>query len=158
MLTDIEKKIIASIQGDIPIAPRPYRIIAESIGVTETEVIDTLHRLCQEGIIRRFGATLRHQKSGYAANAMGAWQVPEERVESVGRIMAGFREVSHCYRRNPAIDWPYNVYTMIHAKDEASCREIARRISEKTGINDYDLLFSVRELKKTSMRYFSHPD
>lgn len=155
MLTELEKKIISAIQGDISVTPRPYQAIAESVGATESEVIETLRRLCETGIIRRFGATLRHQKSGYEANAMGAWVVPEERVESIGRIMAGFSEVSHCYRRNPARDWPYNVYTMIHARNEASCRQIARRISQETGIQRYDLLFSVRELKKTTMNYFS---
>ena len=155
MLTTLEKKIIASIQGDLPVVPRPYKAIAETLGVTENEVIQALYHLCEQGIIRRFGATLRHQKSGYEANAMGAWRVPEERVETVGEIMAGFREVSHCYRRDPAKDWPYNVYTMIHARSEDACREIARRISKKTGIDAYDLLFSVRELKKTTMKYFS---
>ena len=156
MLTELEKKIISAIQGDLPVAPRPYQAIADSAGATESEVIASLRRFCETGIIRRFGATLRHQKSGYEANAMGAWVVPEERVESVGRIMAGFSAVSHCYRRDPAKDWPYNVYTMIHARDEASCREIARQISEQTGIQTYDLLFSVRELKKTTMNYFSN--
>jgi hypothetical protein len=44
---------------------------------------------------------------------------------------------------------------MIHAKDEASCREIARKISHETSVNTYKVLFSRKELKKTSMQYFS---
>jgi DNA-binding Lrp family transcriptional regulator len=80
--------------------------------------------------------------------------VEEERVDEVGRKMAAFREVSHCYRRNPSDRWPYNLYTMIHARDESACVEIARRISETTVVPSYKLLFSRRELKKTSMEYF----
>ncbi|MEZ4525568.1 MAG: Lrp/AsnC family transcriptional regulator [Desulfobacterales bacterium] len=155
MLTELEKKIIASVQGDIPISPRPYLEIAQHLGISEDQVLETLQDLCDRGIIRRFGATLRHQKSGFSANAMVAWKVAEERIGEVGKKMAGFREVSHCYRRNPTKDWPYNLYTMIHAKDEESCREIAIRMSQASGEKDYSLLFSRTELKKTSMQYFT---
>jgi len=158
MLTELDKKIISSIQGDIPITERPYLEIAEHLGISEELLLERLEKLCDEGVIRRFGATLRHQKSGYEANAMVAWQVDEADIDSVGERMAAFREVSHCYRRNPQNDWPYNLYTMIHAKDEASCREIARNISAETSIDNYTLLFSREELKKTSMEYFPTDD
>jgi DNA-binding Lrp family transcriptional regulator len=154
MLTELEKKVIASIQGDIPIVARPYQALAKKIGIDEEALIETLQRLTDRGVIRRFGATLRHQKSGFQANAMTAWQVEEDRIEAVGEIMASFRAVSHCYRRDPAEDWPYNLYTMIHGKDEDDCRETARRMSEKSGVANYTLLFSKRELKKISMQYF----
>ena len=143
-LTELEKKVIASIQGDIPIVSRPYQALAAEIGIEEETLIETLQRLTEQGVIRRFGATLRHQKSGYQANAMTAWQVEEDRIEAVGRIMASFRAVSHCYRRDPAEDWPYNLYTMIHGKDEDDCRRIAREMSAKSGIGTYTMLFSKR--------------
>lgn len=155
ILTELEKKVIASIQGDIPVTERPYLDIAESLGITEDMLLETLQNLCKRGIIRRFGATLRHQKSGFEANAMVAWQVNEEDIDSVGKTMASFRQISHCYRRNPSEEWPYNLYTMIHARDEESCREIARQLSAETAIDTYAILFSRRELKKTSMQYFT---
>ncbi len=153
-LTEIEKKIIASLQGTIPITQRPYLEISKGLGIDEETFLENLKSLCERGIIRRFGATIRHQKSGFSANAMGAWQVEEDRIEEVGNTMASFREVTHCYRRDPAADWPYNLYTMIHGADEEECHEIARRMSEKSGVKNYNLLFSKRELKKTSMKYF----
>jgi DNA-binding Lrp family transcriptional regulator len=85
---------------------------------------------------------------------MGAWQVDENRIEEVGDKMASFREVSHCYRRNPTKRWPYNLYTMIHASDEAACRQTAQNMSEAASVETYTLLFSRKELKKTSMVYF----
>ena len=154
MLTELEKQIIAMIQGDIPVTERPYRELADKLGITEELFIETLRGLDERGIIRRYGATLRHQKSGFTANAMVAWKAPEERSGEVGEKMASFKEVSHCYRRNPAPTWPYNLYTMVHATSEEECRECARRISEATGVTEYSLLFSRRELKKTSMKYF----
>lgn len=155
MLTDLEKKVVASVQGDIPICKHPYRELAEQIGISEEAFLTVLKTLDDRKLIRRFGATLRHQKSGYTANAMVAWRVDEDRVEAVGEIMASFRQVSHCYRRDPAPDWPYNLYTMVHAVDEASCRETAAAMAAKADLTTYTLLFSVREFKKTSMKYFS---
>ncbi len=154
MLTDLEKQIIASIQQDIPVTEEPYLEIADHLGIDEKILLDTLQSLCDRGIIRRFGATLRHQKSGFSSNAMIAWKVEEDRVSEVGKKMASFKEVSHCYRRNPAKEWPYNLYTMVHARDEDSCRAIAEIISEKTSVQDFSMLFSRSELKKTSMQYF----
>ena len=152
--TQLEKQIIASIQGDMPIVERPYLAIAERLGVTEDVVLDTLRNLDRRGVIRRFGATLRHQRSGFRANAMVAWKVDESRIDDVGPRMASFRAVSHCYRRNPTGEWPYNLYTMVHAADEDACREIAREMSAETGEKNYSLLFSRKELKKISMQYF----
>jgi siroheme decarboxylase len=110
--------------------------------------------LKEGGVIRRFGATLRHEEAGYNSNAMVAWLVPEDRIESVANAMVKFRQVTHCYHRSSSMDWKYNFYTMIHAEDRETCHRLARRMSEKTGIKDYILLFSEKEFKKTSMEYF----
>ena len=158
MLTELEKRIIASIQGDIAITERPYLEIAEKLGISEDTLLEKLEDLRDRGVIRRFGATIRHQKSGFRANAMVAWKIDEDAIDRIGKKMASFKEVTHCYRRNPTDDWPYNLYTMIHAKDEESCWKIAKKMSEITAMNNYELLFSRRELKKTSMKYFPEDD
>jgi len=155
MLTKLEKKIIASIQEDIPVKSRPYLEISQKLKISEETLLKTLKDLCDRGVIRRFGATIRHQKSGFAANAMVAWIVDEDRINEVGEKMASFKQVSHCYRRNPNGQWPYNLYTMIHANTTDACRETARQMSMETSVKDYKLLFSRRELKKTSMKYFA---
>ncbi|MBN1625536.1 MAG: Lrp/AsnC family transcriptional regulator, partial [Deltaproteobacteria bacterium] len=110
--------------------------------------------LIEEGVIRRFGATLYHQEAGFRSNAMVAWVVPEEKIEETGRVMAEFREVTHCYERRPQKDWKYNLYTMIHGDSRDECFEIALRISKNTGIHEFNLLFSEKEFKKSSMEYF----
>lgn len=153
-LTDLEKKIIALLQTDIPVVKRPFREMGEKIGITEEKFLAILNDLNDRNMIRRFGATLKHQNSGYKANAMVAWKIPEDRVAEVGPVMASFREITHCYRRNPAPGWDNNVYTMIHGATEQDCHDIARRVSKAIDEDHYTLLFSRQELKKTSMKYF----
>ena len=85
MLTELEKKLIASIQEDIAVNDRPYLHIAKELGISEETLLEKLQSLCSRGFIRRFGATLRHQKTGFTANAMAAWQVAEDRIDEVGK-------------------------------------------------------------------------
>ena len=58
-LTDLEKKIIALLQADIPVVKRPFLEMAEKIGITEEEFLKVLNDLNDRGMIRRFGATLK---------------------------------------------------------------------------------------------------
>jgi DNA-binding Lrp family transcriptional regulator len=154
MLDETDKKVIALIQGDLPLDPKPFALLAERVGMSEKEFLTRVASLKKRGIIRRFGATLRHQEAGFSSNAMVAWIVPEERIEEVGRILGGFREVTHCYQRTPRKGWPYNLYTMIHGDDREQCKRTAERMSRKSRIGRYALLFSEKEFKKTSMQYF----
>ena len=154
-LTRLEKKIIHLLQQDLPVVDQPFAVVAERLGISESEVIEKIRELVADGTIRRFGATLRHQRSGFEANAMVVWEVELERVEEVGRVFASFREVSHCYQRPALSDWPYRLFTMIHSTSEGECRQIAKRMAEAAGVGSYDLLFTVEELKKTTMEYFA---
>jgi DNA-binding Lrp family transcriptional regulator len=155
MLSDNEKKVVALIQGDIPIEKNPYKILAEKAGISEDEFIKALKSLNDKKIIRRFGATLRHQKSGYSTNAMVAWNVPEDKIQETGKLMAKFPFVSHCYRRDPKPEWPFNLYTMVHAKSKDDCIKKVSEMSENSKMKNFDILYSTKELKKISMEYFT---
>ena len=154
MIDEQDKRIIRLIQGDLPLAARPFAVLAEKIGITEDEFIARVLALKERGVIRRFGATLFHQEACFGANAMVAWLVPEGRIKEIGKMLSGFQEVTHCYHRRPMKDWKYNLYTMIHGNTKEACEGIARRMSQSTGMSDYVLLFSEKEFKKTSMQYF----
>jgi DNA-binding Lrp family transcriptional regulator len=118
-------------------------------------VLSLIARLKDQGVIRRFGATLRHQKAGYGHNAMVAWRVDDEaEALRVGEIMAARPEISHCYIRRTYPQWRYNLYTMIHGKNPGDCSRVVQEIALATGVSDHQTLASLRELKKTSMRYF----
>jgi DNA-binding Lrp family transcriptional regulator len=154
MIDELDKKVIRLIQGDLPVNPRPFALLADQIGLTEAQVIARIKDLKDRGIIRRFGATLRHQEAGFSSNAMVAWVVPDHRIDATGEILADFKEVTHCYQRRPQGDWPYNLYTMIHGSNRDQCFQIAERMSRSAGIDEYILLFSEKEFRKTSMEYF----
>jgi len=153
-ISALDKKIIRQIQEDIPLSVTPFSILAHKVGLPEKKVMERIHGFMRRGMIRRFGAVLYHQKSGYKGNAMIAWKVPENQLSRAGKIMASFLEVSHCYGRFSHPQWSFNLYTMIHGRNASDCRRSARKISRKTGIKNYAMLFSKLEYKKSSMSYF----
>ncbi|KLU66863.1 DNA-binding transcriptional regulator AsnC [Desulfosporosinus acididurans] len=153
-LTHDDVALIQIIQGDLPDSSTPFTVLAERLNWTVEKLISRAKSLLEAKVLRRFGAVLRHQKAGFVANSMGVWQVEPARAEEVGKIMAQFKEVSHCYERPTLPDWPYNVFTMIHGKTIEDCDEVMKRISQATGVTEYSMLFSTAELKKSSMQYF----
>ncbi len=158
-MDNLDKKIIARLQGDIPLSSRPFAGLALELGIKETEVVERIQAMADRGIMRRFGATLRHQRSGFPANVMVAWNVAEDQVEKVGETFSSFRQVSHCYWRERCGDFPYNLYSMVHGQSKEECRRVVAEMAQKSRQKDYALLFSQKELKKTSMRYFEpHTD
>jgi len=149
-----DRRLLAQIQGDLPVSLTPFAEVARRAGWNEEKLLRRVRGFVRRGMIRRFGAILRHQKAGYQGNAMAVWKVREDQVSRASRQVASFPAVSHCYLRTPLPEWPFNLYTMIHGRSEEDCRRIAGRISRQTGLKDYRLLFSRREHKKSSMTYF----
>ena len=154
MLNELEKQIVRELQKGLPLVSQPYLALANRLGLSETELMDKIKEFLDRGLLRRFGAAVKHQDLGFVANAMIVWEVPEEQVLKAGQTMAGFAEVSHCYQRPAYPDWPYNLFTMVHGQNEGECQKIALQLSEATGLKKYKLLFSTAELKKSTMKYF----
>ncbi len=160
VLSREEKALARLLQGDLHITERPFLDLAKTLcecgyDVDEAWVLDCTREWVDTRVIRRFGAAIRHHRTGFSANAMGVWHCPEERAEEVGQIMATFKEASHVYQRPSAPTWPANLYTMIHGRSREECIEVAQRIREATGLEAPRLLYSVREFKKISMKYFA---
>jgi siroheme decarboxylase len=154
IIAPLDKKIISMLQDDLPLDPDPFEKIASEAGLSAAGLLKKINQYQTGGIMRRLGAVLYHQNAGYKANAMCGWVVPEERINEVGMIMASFKEASHVYQRPTYTDWPYNIFTMLHGKSSNEIEKIAGNISEKTRVTSYEILYSIREFKKTSMKYF----
>ena len=154
-LTQRDIAVIRAVQDDIPLVPHPFEECARSQEMTEQELFDGMADLQRRGHLRRVAAILHHRRAGYAANAMAVWAVPEERAEALGRQMAEFAAVSHCYQRPVYEDWRFNLFSMIHGRKVGDCEKVVEAIREAIGVDDYAVLYSTKEYKKTRVRYFT---
>lgn len=153
-LSEEDVSLIRLLQGNLPDSLTPYDVLAEGLHWPVEDLLARATCLLEQEVMRRFGAVLRHRKAGFLANAMGVWNVEPEKAAGVGKVMARFKEVSHCYQRPTLSDWPYSLFTMIHGRTVQDCEIVMQKISLATGIENYAMLFSTAELKKSSMQYF----
>lgn len=154
------QKCRALFAGDFPHTPTPFATIASQISsetsaeVSESQVIAQIRCDLNSKIARRFGAVLRHQKAGFAENAMVIFEVDENTMEQAGQLLSAEPQVSHCYERNSFDGFPYNLYAMIHGTDAEQLHSTIMKIVDKLNNPAYCVLRSVKELKKTSFNYF----
>jgi len=151
-LAETGKNLVKALQNEFPIVENPFRVIANSTGADEPELLETINSWLDNGTIRRFGARLSHKKIGYTHNILAAWEGKDS--ELWGDKFAEFTQVSHCYLREPHDDWPYELYTMIHAKSDIEANEILKTMKSIARGAKMVAMKTLYELKKTSMKYF----
>ena len=167
-LTPLEVECVRLLQRELPLQPRPFDAAARGSGVSADELLETARTLRKRGQIRRFCASISQRKSGFAATAMGVWVVPQDRVEEdVPKLtvhdvsdppnpkLVAHRAVSHCYLRPVYDDWPYNVYTTVHARSVDECESIINDLAIDSGLTQKQALFPTKEYKKARLNLFS---
>ena len=152
--TEEDKDYIRELQKDLEIINRPFLKSAQKLGITEEQLLEKGKYYEEIGVMRRFAAILRHRDAGFVANGMIVWNVPTQKIEEIGSKLGAFPQVSHCYQRPVYQDWPYNVFSMIHCKSQGDAENMAKEIQKQIGVDDYRILFSSREFKKTRVEYF----
>jgi DNA-binding Lrp family transcriptional regulator len=154
-LDAIDRRLLVATQAGLPLEPRPYHAIAAALDRPAEEIMQRMRALLARGVIRRIGAVPNHYALGVRANAMAVWDVPDARVDAIGRTVGALDCVSHCYRRprHPPL-WPYNLFVMLHGQDRAEVETNAAMVATRLGgdCRDHALLYSTRILKKTGLR------
>ena len=154
-ISDIEKRILAVLQEGFPRSQTPYKDMAKQAGIDTKQLLAVLDNWKHQGKLRRIGSIVDHFKAGLSGGAMVAWQVELGRVEQVGTILAGFKEVSHAYERNTCENWPYNLYTMVHGADIKRVEQTVEHMSRACGVSNYRILATEKELKKVPPTYIT---
>jgi len=154
-ISDIERKILAALQGGFPRSQTPYKDTAKRVGIETKQLLAILDDWKREGKLRRVGSIIDHFKVGISGGAMVAWRVEPERVEQVGTKLAGFKEVTHAYEREITENWPFNIYTMVHGADIQEVEQTVKDMSQACGVSDYRILSTQKELKKVPPTYIN---
>jgi len=153
-LSDEQKQLVRLLQENLPDSHKPFDEIADQLGWSVGRVLEQIEDWLAAGVIRRLGAVVRHQRLGFRANGMAVLDVPEDREDEVGAILAGRSEISHCYCRPRLPDFPYGLFAMVHGHDAQEVRDLVASLAGELEIDNYDVLFSTTEYKKVSMKYF----
>lgn len=128
-IDDIDRAILNRIQSDFPVASRPYRVIAEKLGLAEGEVIRRVLQLKEEGIIRRIGGNFTPDKLGFVSTLCAA-SVPEDKISRFAEVVNRYPGVTHNYRRDNA----FNIWFTFIAPTMDEINASLKQIAEETGV------------------------
>jgi DNA-binding Lrp family transcriptional regulator len=155
-IDEAERRLVSVLQEGLPLFIRPFALIAERIGASESDVLGRIRHWLADGAIKRFGVVVRHHELGYRANAMLVHDIADERVSEIGRALAEEPAVTLCYRRPRALpDWPYNLFCMIHGRERDEVETIIADLRQRHGLEScaHDVLFSLTRYKQNGARY-----
>lgn len=128
-LDPLDRRIINALQGGFPIVDEPYRVVAESLGIGEAELIERLRALLEHRVLTRFGPMFQIEAMG-GAFVLAALAVPEERYEAVAELVNALPEVAHNYRREHAL----NMWFVLATETPQGIEAAIARIEQLTGL------------------------
>ncbi|MBI9016835.1 MAG: hypothetical protein JEZ07_06185 [Phycisphaerae bacterium] len=153
-LSSRQRVLIRELQLDLPVKSEPFADIAEKLQMTVADIVEQVSQWKSQGVIRRFGASVRHNKIGFTANGMVVFAVEPDRIEESGRLLAQYKQVSHCYHRPTAPGWPYNLFAMTHCHSDQELEKLSQEMIQLIKPLQSDILRTSIEYKKTNVKYF----
>ncbi|WP_144903032.1 siroheme decarboxylase subunit beta [Halobellus captivus] len=154
-LRDLEADLLIEIQGGFPLSATPYRDVAAAIDADTDSVIDAVERLLDDGCIKRIGCVVNHVVTGFDANCMVVWDVPDDELDVRGQRVGELPYVTLCYHRprRPDQSWPYNLFTMIHGREGDAVDAKVDELAAEHLPFEHERLYSTQTLKQTGARY-----
>lgn len=128
-MDQVDRKILNLVQVNFPIAPRPFEVLAEQLGISEEEFLRRTNDLINSGVIRQIGPVFDSQKLGYKSTLV-AITVPSAQLDETAQIVNRYPEVTHNYGREDH----YNLWFTLIASSQERIDQILREIREKPGI------------------------
>jgi len=154
-LSALDADLLLAIQDGFPLSATPYRDVADDVGADVDDVLEAVDRLLADGCIKRVGCVVNHVVTGFDANCMVVWDVPDDELDERGVAVGQLPYVTLCYHRprRPGQDWPYNLFTMIHGRESGAVDEKIDELAADHLPFDHERLYSERTLKQTGARY-----
>ena len=154
-LTDTERAMILAIQDGFPVTMTPYADIGGQLGTDAETVVETIGALCEKRCIKRVGCVVNHITTGFTANCMVVWDVPDAALDQRGEQVGRLPYVTLCYHRprRPEQGWRYNLFTMVHGREAAFVDAKIDELATDHLPYPHERLYSVEKLKQTGARY-----
>lgn len=133
-MDELDRRIINGLQGNFPIAPRPFREAARNLGTDEATLLNRLEALLEQGILTRFGPLYNADRLG-GAFTLCAMSVPAADFERVAGLINALPEVAHNYEREHRL----NMWFVLATGDPARITQITSRIESQTGCGVLEL-------------------
>lgn len=127
-LDETDRRIVNALQGGFPLVDEPYREVAESLSLTEDELLARLARMLENRVLTRFGPMYQIERMG-GAFVLAAMRVPEDDFDRVTMIVNSLPDVAHNYRREHA----FNMWFVLATETPEGISRAVQGIETATG-------------------------
>jgi DNA-binding Lrp family transcriptional regulator len=134
MMDEIDRAILNNLQGGFPICDRPYQAAAESLGISEQQLIDRLQQMLEKKQLSRFGPMYHAERLG-GGLSLCAMRIPEAEFERVTEQVNAFPEVAHNYAR----DHEFNMWFVLATETRGRIDSVLHEIEQVTGYPVYNM-------------------
>ncbi|MGQ9843425.1 MAG: siroheme decarboxylase subunit alpha [Spirochaetota bacterium] len=141
------KQLLKTIQLQVPLHKRPFNTIAETLNAHESQVLEALTRLKEQGVIRSIAGIFNAKKLGYQSNLV-AFDVPHSRIEKAVSIINPLPGVSHNYLR----EGDYNIWFTLALPQKINFHDYVNELAQEADAIKYNI-FSVTTMVKLSARF-----
>ena len=131
-MSNIDRKnreILNKIQLNFPIDPRPFRVLAQALDMSEDDLIERVSRMKEDSLIRRIGGNFSPDKLGYFSTLCAA-KVPENKIDLFTRTVNAYSGVTHNYVR----DHTFNIWFTFIASSVGRIEKSLEEIKKETGV------------------------
>jgi len=128
-LSAFDKRLCNALQTGLPIAERPFAIIARVLKSSENKVIRHTRALLKLGIIRRLGVSINWRAIGKASTLVAA-HIEQEDLKKVVSAVNKLQGVSHNYLR----EHHYNLWFTLRADSQKDIDAILKKFSKRFGV------------------------
>ncbi len=133
-MDEIDREIINQLQRGFPICEQPYQEAAESIGISESELIKRIGYLLEDKTLTRFGPMYQIEKAG-GAFTLAAMKIPEDEFDKVAEQVNHFPEIAHNYERTHEL----NMWFVLGTEKPEEINTVISKIEETTGYKVYNM-------------------
>ncbi len=140
----MKSELLYMIQNDFPLAIRPFKVLADRLGIDESSVISILQEEKEKKIIRQISPIYDTKRLGYSSSLI-SFKIAREDISKAVEIINSHPGVSHNYER----EHPFNIwFTLAVPKDsKLGFDKTVEILAKETRAIDYIVLPTIKMFK-----------
>ena len=138
------QRLLAALEGGLPVSARPYADVGSRIGMTGAEVVASLRALRETRVVRHAGAVISPASLGYRAY-LGAMAVAEDTLDDAIPVLDDIPGITHAFE----MDDRYRLWFVMVAPSPARLEIAESELARALGASDRFRVLPAEEYRVT---------
>lgn len=132
-MVEIDRTIINTLQGELPVCERPFLEAAGRIGIGEDELLARIQNLLDTKVLTRVGPLFQIERMG-GAFTLAALSAPKDQYDDIAAKVNTLPQIAHNYERTHDL----NMWFVIATETPDEIQTVIERIEQDTGCKVYN--------------------